>query len=295
LEREARTLQEEKARTEGRIVAAREQITGAEARLSELATRLAEAEREAAAALARLRERAGSEAWALPAAPAAGRDEAASLESLAAEAQQRVRETTERRATLDAQIRQLEGAVARAAELSARQQQLEAEAAIAGALAQHLKADQFIGYVLEEALGVLADDGTIHLRELSAGRYSLSCRGQEFFVIDHWNADGERSVKTLSGGESFLASLALAISLAERLATLSAQGRAGEALESLFLDEGFGTLDRESLDAVVQALDALHGGRRMVGIVTHIAELADRLPARVQVARTGSSSTVVVS
>jgi DNA repair protein SbcC/Rad50 len=295
LEREARALHEERARIEVRIATAREQVVGAQARLSDLAARLAEAEREVAVALADLRERARAETWTLPTEPAANRDEAATLEALLAAAQQRARETTGLRGSIEAQIQHLERAAARACELAARQKQLEAEAALAGALAQHLKADQFIGYVLEEALGVLADDGTTHLRELSAGRYSLACRGQEFLVIDHWNADGERSVKTLSGGESFLASLALAMALAERLATLSAQGRAGEALESLFLDEGFGTLDRESLDAVVQALDALHGGRRMVGIVTHLAELADRLPARVQVARSGSTSTVAVS
>ena len=69
---------------------------------------------------------------------------------------------------------------------------------------------------------------------------------------------------------------------------MSAEGRAGDALESLFLDEGFGTLDPETLDVVVQAIEALHGGRRLVGVVTHITELAERLPARVEVGRSAA-------
>jgi exonuclease SbcC len=101
-------------------------------------------------------------------------------------------------------------------------------------------------------------------------------------------------VKTLSGGETFLASLALALALAESLARLSAGGHAVEALDSLFLDEGFGTLDGETLDIVVAALDALHGGQRLVGIVTHVRDLAERMPARLEVRREGTTAVATV-
>ena len=114
-------------------------------------------------------------------------------------------------------------------------------------------------------------------------------------MVDHWNADAQRSVKTLSGGETFLASLGLALALAESLATLSAQGCASEALESLFLDEGFGTLDPETLAQVVQALEALHGGERMVGLITHLPELAEQMPARVAVGRSDRGATLTIS
>ena len=177
----------------------------------------------------------------------------------------------------------MERDITRAAELLERKKRLDEEAALASQLAQHLQANQFIAYVQEEALSVLAADGSRHLRALSQGRYSLGCRDQDFHVVDHWNADRERSVKTLSGGETFLASLALALALAERLADLAAEGRAGDRLESLFLDEGFGTLDADTLDLVVQAIETLQGGSRLVGVVTHISELAERLPARVVV------------
>jgi DNA repair protein SbcC/Rad50 len=140
----------------------------------------------------------------------------------------------------------------------------------------------------------LAEDGARHLRALSQGRYSLLCEDQEFAVTDHWHADRQRSVRTLSGGETFLASLALALALAESLASLSAEGRANDALESLFLDEGFGTLDPETLDVVVQAIEALQGGQRLVGVVTHISELAERLPARVEVGRSAAGATLTL-
>ena len=175
-----------------------------------------------------------------------------------------------------------------------RRLQLDSESTLAAALAQHLRADQFLAFVQEEALQRLAADGSIHLMTLSQGRYSLFCDQQEFVVEDHWHADRQRSVRTLSGGETFLASLALAMALAESLAALSAQGRAGEALESLFLDEGFGSLDPETLDVVVQAIETLQGGGRLVGVITHIAELAQRLPARVEVGRSPAGATLTL-
>src|SRR5207253_1385627 len=78
------------------------------------------------------------------------------------------------------------------------------------------------------------------------------CREDEFLVVDTWNADEERSVRTLSGGETFLASLALALALADQVRSLSTTDRA--RLDSLFLDEGFGTLDQETLRTVVDAI-----------------------------------------
>ena len=103
-----------------------------------------------------------------------------------------------------------------------------------------------------------------------------------------------RSVKTLSGGETFLASLGLALALAESLASLSAEDRVGEALESLFLDEGFGSLDPETLGQVVQAIEALQGGERMVGVITHLPELAEQMPARISVGRSERGATLTI-
>ena len=224
-----------------------------------------------------------------------GRDEVALLESRRDQLQKDAKDAHARIARLESTIERLQKDLARSLELQERKKALDAQAALAGTLAQHLRADQLLAFIQEEALRQLADDGSRRLEALSLGRYSLVVDDQEFAVVDHWNADSHRSVKTLSGGETFLASLALALALAEGLAGLASEGRAGDPLESLFLDEGFGTLDPETLAQVVQALDALHGGRRMVGVVTHIPELAAQLPARIEVSRGEGTARVLVS
>ena len=108
-------------------------------------------------------------------------------------------------------------------------------------------------------------------------------------VVDHRNADEVRLARTLSGGETFLASLALALALAEEVARA---GRGAARLESLFLDEGFGTLDADTLDVVAAAIEELGASGRMVGLVSHVPELADRVPVRFEVRRGPRSSTI---
>ena len=109
-------------------------------------------------------------------------------------------------------------------------------------------------------------------------------------VIDHHNADEVRSARTLSGGETFLASLALALALADRIAAMASGGAA--RLDAIFLDEGFGTLDPDTLDVVASAVEDLGAAGRMVGVVSHVAELAERVPVRFEVARSGNTATV---
>jgi exonuclease SbcC len=158
-----------------------------------------------------------------------------------------------------------------------------------------LQAGKFQTWLQAEALQTLAHDGSRRLEALSGGRYRLdiSADGKDFEVIDKWNAEQARSVKTLSGGETFLASLALALALAESLPSLAASGRV--VLDSIFLDEGFGSLDPEALNLAADALDALRTENRMVCVITHLQELAERLPARVTVTKTESGSSVAVA
>jgi DNA repair protein SbcC/Rad50 len=151
-------------------------------------------------------------------------------------------------------------------------------------LGQLLGANNLQTYLLGDAMRVLVEDGSVHLQRLSDGRYRLRAEDLDFHVIDAWNGDAARSVKTLSGGETFLTSLALALALAERLADLAAGAHGHEALESLFVDEGFGAPDtEETLETVVQAIEALQAHDRLVGIVTHLTPLAERMPAQIKV------------
>jgi DNA repair exonuclease SbcCD ATPase subunit len=99
----------------------------------------------------------------------------------------------------------------------------------------------------------------------------LRYRDDEFYVADMWNGDEERSVRTLSGGETFLASLALALSLSGQVRALSSVDYA--RLDSLFLDEGFASLDREAVDLVIDGLERLGADGRIVGVITHLREI----------------------
>ncbi|ORT48714.1 hypothetical protein ST37_16705 [Vibrio sp. qd031] len=113
------------------------------------------------------------------------------------------------------------------------------------------------------------------------GRYRLK-RNQntdlQFNVIDSWQADVERDTKTLSGGESFLVSLALALALSDLVSHKT-------SIDSLFLDEGFGTLDSETLDIALDALDNLQTSGKMIGVISHIDALKERIPTQLVVSK----------
>jgi DNA repair protein SbcC/Rad50 len=297
LDAESRRLETAAQKLESAVASARGLQEAAQSRVVDIESRARSARDSLESAVKDLTRRAERAGWVFPADRGKGDrgDEVGFLESCRERLQTDARDAHTQIARLESAIERLEKDLARSRELEGRKKMLEAEAALANTLAQHLRADQLLAFIQEEALRQLAADGSRRLESLSLGRYSLAVDDQEFAVVDHWNADSLRSVKTLSGGETFLASLALALALAEGLAGLASEGATGDALESLFLDEGFGTLDPETLAQVVQALDALHGGRRMVGIVTHIPELAAQLPARIEVSRVDGTARILVS
>jgi exonuclease SbcC len=167
-----------------------------------------------------------------------------------------------------------------------------ARASVFDALAKELRQDRLIAFLQVEALQLLAAAGSERLAALSQARYRLEFADDEFSVVDTWNGEERRSARTLSGGETFLASLALALALSEQVRALAVTEKA--RLDSLFLDEGFGTLDPESLEVVVEAIEQLGGDGRMVGVITHVQELAIRLPARVEVEKSPRGSTLRV-
>ena len=177
-----------------------------------------------------------------------------------------------------------------AAKLTIEAKEQRRIATVAGALEQHLRSNRFEAWLLEEALADLTVGANRLLHELSSGAYSLESEGRGFTVIDHRNADGQRSVKTLSGGETFLVSLALALSLSEQLAAMSLSGNA--RLESIFLDEGFGTLDQETLDVVAGVVHELGATGRTVGLISHVEDLAEQVPTRFLVTKDAGGAHV---
>ena len=154
-------------------------------------------------------------------------------------------------------------------------------------------------YVLAARLEEVALAASERLLRMSQGRFSLvhtdlsrggGRAGLGLLARDAWTGQ-DRETATLSGGETFLASLALALGLADVVAAESG----GARIEALFVDEGFGTLDEETLDEVMDVLDSLREGGRVVGVVSHVAELRHRIPSQVHVrkGRQGSDLTLV--
>ena len=162
---------------------------------------------------------------------------------------------------------------------------------VAKMLAALLRSDAFPRWLVASALDILVVDASRSLAELSGGQFELTHADGEFLVVDHADADARRPVKTLSGGETFQASLALALALSEQLSTLASAGAA--RLDSIFLDEGFGTLDEANLEIVASTLENLAScGDRTVGVVTHVAALAERVPVRFVVSRDQRTASI---
>ncbi len=138
--------------------------------------------------------------------------------------------------------------------------------------------------IIFEQMRILADE---QLKHLTSERYQLKVKTiGDLTVVDRWNANEERPVETLSGGESFLTSLALALALSEL-----SRGRA--QLNSLFLDEGFGTLDAETLEVAMAALEGLRLQGRSIFLISHIQELTRRLPVKIKVRKRGNGSSFI--
>ena len=131
-------------------------------------------------------------------------------------------------------------------------------------------------------------DGQYELKRQEASGKNLKVKtGLDLNVIDHYNGT-ERSVRTLSGGESFQASLSLALGLSDEI-----QSHAGGIqLDAMFVDEGFGSLDEESLNQAVKALEGLAGGNCMVGIISHVPELKERIERKIVVMKSRSGDRV---
>ncbi|MFM9557811.1 MULTISPECIES: AAA family ATPase [Streptomyces] len=166
----------------------------------------------------------------------------------------------------------------------------------AGTSADNERRMRLEAYVLAARLEQVAAAATVRLQRMSSGRYTLvhsddrAGRGRSglgLHVVDAWTGR-ERDTATLSGGETFFASLALALGLAD----VVTDEAGGVRLDTLFIDEGFGSLDEQTLDEVLDVLDALRERDRSVGIVSHVADLRRRVHAQLEVVKERTGSVV---
>jgi exonuclease SbcC len=229
-----------------------------------------------------------------------------SVEASAQAAEQAVEQNVRREEMLAQRLRQTEAALARLRVLDTDLAALEQQYQLVGQIADVANGRNdyrmtFQRYVLGVFLDEVLRAATLRLRIMSRNRYILqrvtdpatgrSAGGLDLEVYDEWTGS-TRSTSTLSGGESFSASLALALGLADVV-----QSHAGGIrLDTMFIDEGFGTLDPEALDLAIRALRDLQQGGRLVGIISHVTELKEWIDARLEVGlgRRGSTARFVV-
>jgi exonuclease SbcC len=208
----------------------------------------------------------------------------------------------EQRGRLETEIADLERRCTEKAQEEEKLRAAENETRLAAELRKLLGAE-FTDYLSEGAVKALMHDASAHLQKLTHGRYSFRIdykpgkRGAiELLIVDHEDSQRARPTHSLSGGETFLASLAIALALSQSFREIATGKAAKTSTECLILDEGFGTLDREGVQLVTETLQELRGEEgRMVGIITHVEEVAAAMPMRIEVRKGNRTSTLTVS
>lgn len=195
----------------------------------------------------------------------------------------------DRIARLEEDIAQYDKEIQDAKDLFTERAQLEDQIELFGRINTDLTDSRFVRFLLDEERSRLAELGSEHFQQLSAGRYRFA--DDKFAIVDLTAADVTRRADSLSGGETFLASLSLALALAEMVAG------SGGRLDAFFLDEGFGTLDPEHLDLAMEGIEQLVADQsdRLVVVVSHVPEMRLRLEDLIELERspvTGDTKVV---
>ncbi|MFT4469666.1 AAA family ATPase [Arthrobacter sulfonylureivorans] len=226
----------------------------------------------------------------------AARDQAGALDRTVRELQVRHGVLAASQQQLAAYRRRFDEEQLRLAPIAARHELLQSVADTVRGLGENERKMTLTTYVLAARLEQIAAAATERLIAMTDGRYTLvhddsksgnKKSGLGLHVSDEWTGQ-RRDTATLSGGESFMASLALALGLADVV-----QAEAGGVdIETLFVDEGFGSLDEQALEQVMDALEGLRDGGRVIGLVSHVAEMKQRIGAQLQVTKGRHGSTV---
>lgn len=180
-------------------------------------------------------------------------------------------------ATLQKTISDLKNDIEELTKLRKKQKELEHKLSLLSDLSKLVEGNKFVEFVAMNQLKYIAREASRRLKDITKERYALEIDGEGNFTIrDDFNGGQIRDTNTLSGGETFLTSLALALALSTQV-----QLKGSAPLEFFFLDEGFGTLDTDLLDIVMTSLEKLHSDKLCVGIISHVEELKSRVPVKI--------------
>lgn len=292
LQRES-TLREEREKAERQAAGLRADLQARERVLNETRQKRAQTEQELETVRAELRAEVVQSGL-----PGIGADGEGLKERLASVQQQGIA-LRERRSRLEAEVADLERRCTEKEQEEEKLHTAETEGRLAADL-QKLLGAEFTDFLSQGAVEALMRDATVHLQRLTHGRYSFDIaykrRTIELQIVDHEDHRRTRPTHSLSGGETFLASLAIALALSQGFREVATGKAAKTSTECLILDEGFGTLDREGLQLVTETLQELRGeAGRMVGIITHVEEVAAAMPTCIEVRKGSHTSTIAVS
>lgn len=188
-------------------------------------------------------------------------------------------ENISKKAEAEHKIKEMEINLADYKELLKEKKELEHLSSHVEDIAKLIEGNKFVEFVALNQLKYICIEASRRLKDITSGRYALEIdSGGNFVMRDDFNGGSRRATGTLSGGETFLTSLCLALALSSQI-----QLKGSAPLEFFFLDEGFGTLDSDLLDTVMDSLEKLYSDRLSVGIISHVEEIKSRVPIRLLV------------
>lgn len=188
----------------------------------------------------------------------------------------KVKELSEIKIKVQEELKIIEEKMLELKDLLKQKEELDHKLALLNDLDKLFKGKKFVEFVAATRLKYVSLEASRKLKEITNGNYGLEVDEDGRFIIrDYKNGGAERDASTLSGGETFLASLALALALS---AEIQLKGTA--PLELFFLDEGFGTLDDNLLEVVMSSLERIHNDRLKVGIISHVESIKNRVPVK---------------
>lgn len=190
-----------------------------------------------------------------------------------------VNEANENKIKIEEELRNIKTKLEEQKELLEKKAKLEHKLALLSDLEKLFKGKKFVEFVAVNKLKYISIEASKRLKEITHGNYGLEVDEDGRFIIrDYKNGGARRDATTLSGGETFLASLSLALALSAQI-----QLKGTAPLELFFLDEGFGTLDDELLEVVMSSLERIHNEKMKVGIISHVESIKSRVPVKLMI------------
>ena len=201
------------------------------------------------------------------------------LKVLKNEKEKEVNDVNENKIKVDEELKNIKEKLEELKDLLEKKKKLERKLSLLGDLEKLFKGKKFVEFVAANKLKYVSIEASKRLKEITNGNYGLEVDENGRFIIrDYKNGGAKRDATTLSGGETFLASLALALALSAQI-----QLKGTAPLELFFLDEGFGTLDDDLLEVVMSSLERIHNEKLKVGIISHVESIKNRVPVKLMI------------